>query len=257
MHLSDSDSGMEIIALMREFYKEDLAFIHDVGHSDFALKSAPGILDLLRRNEIRDGLVVDLGCGSGLWAEQLVRAGYQVLGIDISEAMIRIARTRVPEAEFRVESLFKADLPPCRAVTSISECLNYLFDSGNDSPALTQLFRRVYDALAPGGLFVFDIGEPGQIKPGVTAKGFTEGEDWVVMVEKQEERKILTRRIISFRKVGNHYRRETELHRQRLYKSTDVAKELREVGFRVRTIRSYGRYPLPKAHAAFVARKSA
>ncbi len=62
---------------MKEFYKEDLAFIHDTGHSDFALKSAPGILDILRRNEIRDGLVVDLGCGSGLWAEQLVKAGYQ------------------------------------------------------------------------------------------------------------------------------------------------------------------------------------
>jgi SAM-dependent methyltransferase len=242
---------------MKEFYKEDLAFIHDTGHRDFALKSAPGILDILRQNEIRDGLVVDLGCGSGLWAKQLVNARYQVLGIDISEAMIRIARKRVPEAEFRVESLFKADIPPCRAVTSISECLNYLFDSDNDRPTLTELFRRIYNALAPGGVFVFDIGEPGQIKPGVTAKGFTEGEDWIVMVERQEERKILTRRIISFRKAGDHYRRDDELHRQRLYKSIDVAKQLRRAGFRVRTMRSYGAYPLPKAHAAFIARKPA
>ena len=242
---------------MKKFYKEDLAFIHDTGHSEFALKSAPGILDILRRNEIRDGLVVDLGCGSGLWAEQLVKASYQVLGIDISEAMIRIARKRAPEAEFRIESLFKADIPPCRAVTSISECFNYLFDSDNDNHTLAQLFRRIYKALAPGGVFVFDIGEPGQIKPGVTAKGFTEGEDWIVMVEKQEVKKILTRRIISFRKVGKLYRRETELHRQRLYKSIDVAKELRRAGFRVRVIRSYGRYPLPKAHAAFIARKPA
>ncbi len=171
--------------------------------------------------------------------------------------MIRIARKRVPEAEFRIESLFKADIPPCRAVTSISECFNYLFDSNNDRPTLTELFRRIHNALASGGVFVFDIGEPGQVKPGVTAKGFTEGEDWIVMVEKQEERKILTRRIISFRKVGNHYRRDDELHRQRLYKSIDVAKELRRAGFRVRTIRSYGGYPLPKAHAAFIARKPA
>ena len=242
---------------MKEFYKEDLAFIHDVGHRDFALKSAPGILDILRRNEIRDGLVVDLGCGSGLWAEQLVKARYGVLGIDISEAMIRIARKRVPEAEFRIESLFKAEIPPCRAVTSISECFNYLFDSDNDTRTLAKLFRRIYKALAPGGVFVFDIGEPGQVEQGVTAKGFTEGKDWIVMVEKHEEKKILTRRIISLRKVGNRYRRDDELHRQRLYKSTEVAKELRLVGFRVRTIRSYGRYPLPKAHAAFVARKPA
>jgi methylase of polypeptide subunit release factors len=48
------------------WYKEDLAFIHDVGFSDYALKSAPGLLDILAQNQIRDGLVVDLGCGSGL-----------------------------------------------------------------------------------------------------------------------------------------------------------------------------------------------
>jgi SAM-dependent methyltransferase len=242
---------------VKEFYKEDLAFIHDVGHSDFALKSAPGILDILRGNEIHEGLVVDLGCGSGLWAERLVKAHYQVLGIDISEAMISIARKRVPEAEFRIESLFKADIPPCRAVTSISECFNYLFDSDNDNHTLGQLFRRIYNALAPGGVFVFDIGEPGQVKQGVTAKGFTEGDDWTVLVEKKEERKILTRRIVSFRKVGKHYRRDTELHRQRLYESSDIAKQLRRTGFRVRTIRSYGRYPLPESHAAFIARKPA
>ena len=87
---------------MDQWYKKDLAFIHDVGFSAYALKSASGILQMLERSQIRDGLVVDLGCGSGLWAEKLVQAGYQVLGIDISEAMIDIARSRVPEAEFRV-----------------------------------------------------------------------------------------------------------------------------------------------------------
>jgi hypothetical protein len=37
-----------------------------------------------------------------------VDAGYRVLGIDISEAMVEISRNRVPEAEFRVGSLFDA-----------------------------------------------------------------------------------------------------------------------------------------------------
>jgi SAM-dependent methyltransferase len=113
---------------MMEWYREDLAYIHDVGHADFALESAPGILEILAQNGIRDGLVVDLGCGSGLWARELIDAGYRVLGIDISEAMIEISRERVPEAEFRVGSLFVADIPPCVAVTAVSEVLNYLFD---------------------------------------------------------------------------------------------------------------------------------
>ncbi len=242
---------------MKEWYKEDLAYIHDVSHGDFALNSAPGILEILDRNGTREGLLVDLGCGSGLWAQELAKAHYRILGIDISEPMVSIARRRVPDAEFRVGSLFKADIPVCNAVTSLGECLNYLFDPANDLRALVHLFRRIYGALAPGGLFVFDIAEPGQVARGATTRGFSEGEDWVVLLEKEEdrERRTLTRRITSFRKVGEHYRRADEVHRLRLYKSTDVAGELRRAGFQVRTRRSYGQYRLPKAHAAFIARK--
>ncbi|MBW4632282.1 MAG: hypothetical protein KME30_10375 [Iphinoe sp. HA4291-MV1] len=71
--------------------------------------------------------------------------------------------------------------------------------------------------------------------------GFTEGKDWVVLVEKKEdlEQETLTRRIITFRKVGEHYRRAEEVHHQRLYKATDVARELRQVGFQVQMMSSY------------------
>lgn len=242
---------------MDEYYKEDLAYIHDVGFGDYALDSAPGILEILARNGIRDGLVVDLGCGSGLWAQELTKAGYRVLGIDISESMIDTARRRVPDAEFRVGSLFEADIPPCQAVTSVGEVLGYLFDPENDHQGLVHLFRRVYGALAPGGVFVFDVAEPGQVPRGAATRGFSEGEDWVVLLEKEEdpEQETLTRRIVSFRRVGEHYRRDGEVHRLRLYRATDVARELRQAGFRVRTMRGYGQFRLPRAHASFVARR--
>jgi SAM-dependent methyltransferase len=242
---------------MKRWYQQDLAFIHDDGFKEFALRSAPGLLDILSRAHIRDGLVVDLGCGSGLWARELVAAHYQVLGIDISEAMIRIARKRVPDAEFRVESLFTAILPRCNAVTSISECLNYLFDVTDDEthPSLLSLFRRVYRALSPGGVFIFDIAEPGQVKPGMKIKSYSEGAGWLVLVEKEEDQNLLTRRIISLRKIGKHYRRADETHRQKLYCAAEVAAQLRRVGFLGQIRRRYGSYPLPRAHAAFIARK--
>ena len=242
---------------MKDWYKEDLAFIHDVGFSHYALKSAPGILEILARNQIREGLVVDLGCGSGLWAQELAKAHYHVLGVDISESMIEIARARVPNAEFRVESLFKVDIPPCNAVTSIGECLNYLFDPDSARKTLLQLFHRIHSALTPGGVFIFDIAEPAQVVQGTPTRGFTQGEDWVVLVEKEEDRehRTLTRRIITFRKVGEHYRRDDEVHRLRLYEATDIAEELRQVGFQVEIMWSYGEYELPPAHAAIVARK--
>lgn len=242
-----------------DWYREDLAYIHDVGFGDYALESAPGILAVLSRSGVREGLVVDLGCGSGLWARELANAGYRVLGIDISGAMVEIARRRVPEAEFRVGSLFDEDIPPCHAVTSVGEVFNYLFDPPGDEETLPRIFRRVHDALVPGGVFVFDVAEPGQVRRGVPTRGFTEGDDWVVLVERAEdrERAILTRRITSFRRVGVHYRRDDEVHRQRLYESQEVARELRRAGFRVRTTRGYGEYRLPRAHAAFVARRPA
>ncbi|MBK1987554.1 class I SAM-dependent methyltransferase [Sphaerospermopsis aphanizomenoides BCCUSP55] len=242
---------------MTNYYKEDLAFIHDVGYRDFVLKSAPGILKIIQQNNINSGLVVDLGCGSGLWAEVLVKTNYQVLGIDISEGMINIAKVRVPTAKFMVESLFKAEFPTCNTVTSISECINYLFDADNNSQTLSNLFQRIYHALNPGGVFVFDIAEPGQVPPGKPIKSFNEGEDWIVLVEKEENREqaILNRRIITLRKVGEYYRRDDEIHVQKLYKSNDIAELLREVGFMVEVMSSYGDYPLPPNHAAFVARK--
>lgn len=244
---------------MAGYYGEDVAYIHDVGHADFALESAPGIMEVLDRSGIEQGLVVDLGCGTGLLARELIDAGYDVLGIDISGEMIELARGRAPEAEFRVGSLFEVEIPRCGAVTAVSEVLNYLFDAENENLGLGRLFRRVHEALVPGGVFVFDVLGPGQVPHGTTKKGFSVGDDWAVLSELEEdaERGTMERRIVSFRKVGEHYRRDEEVHRVRLYRTSDLSAELEQAGFRVQTMRSYGPLPLSEGHTAFVARKPA
>ena len=241
---------------MNEWYRKDLAYIHDIGFRSYVLQAIPGILAILKQHGIQDGLIVDLGCGSGLSAQELVRAGYRVLGVDISAAMIEIARCRVPLAEFQVESFFNVEIPNCSAVISIGECFNYLFDP--DHPTLTQMFQNIYDALIPGGVFIFDIAEPGQLSCATPVKSFTEGEDWIVLVEKQEDpdQHILTRRIITFRQVGNDYRRDDEVHCQRLYTAAEISTMLQQVGYQVEIQRCYGQFALPNAHATFVARKS-
>ena len=244
---------------MSGWYGEDLAYIHDVGHADFALDSAPGIKGILERSGVREGLIVDLGCGTGLLARNLIDAGYDVFGIDISEAMIEIARKRAPEAEFRVGSLFEIGIPPCEAVTAISEVLNYLFDPENEDLGLSRVFRRIYDSLAAGGVFVFDVLGPGQVQPGTRAKGFSVGDDWAVLSEREEDagRGTMERRIVSFRKVGEYYRRIDEVHRVRLYDPSKLVAELESAGFLVRTMRAYGDLPLEEGHTAFAAQKPA
>jgi SAM-dependent methyltransferase len=237
-------------------YQQDLAYIHDTGYTRFITKAAPGLLHILRWNGVSRGLVVDAGCGSGVWARQLNHAGYEVLGIDISADMIRLARRHAPEAKFRVGSLLTMKLPACAAVTSIGECVNYAFDPRSGRQALFRFFRRVHDALLPGGVLVFDVVEPGVVEDGLPQKRYAEGRDWAILLEVRENRRhILTRRVVSFRQVGKLYRRSEEIHRLHLYENEELLRELIRIGFQVQVKPGYGRFRFAPAHAAFVACK--
>ena len=144
-------------------YRDDLAYIHDAGFGGFARQAGQVLVDALvrtrdhRRARDRPGLRQrdPLRSGHG--------AGYRALGIDISEGMVALARKHVPQAKFRVESLLSAALPNCVAVAAVGECLNYLFDEGNTTPTLVKLFRRIYCALEPSGLFILDVAGPGRV----------------------------------------------------------------------------------------------
>jgi SAM-dependent methyltransferase len=236
-------------------YTDDLAYIHDTGYGALARDSAPGILELLRDNTITTGLVVDLGCGSGIWARKLADAGYQVVGVDLSTSMIDLARQQVPEAQFHVASFTQFQFPACQAVTALGEVFNYLFDATNSLTTLKRVCQKISAALAPSGILVFDNAEPGRCAGQTQA--FTEGQDWTCLVEYQHDvsKARLTRRIVSFRKLGTSYRRSEELHPQQLYHGTTIAKMLRQIGFRVRLMRNYGAYRLPERVVAVVARK--
>jgi len=236
-------------------YKRDLAYIHNVGFGTFAERSAPGVLRILREAGISSGLVVDLGCGGGMWARRLTDAGYSVLGIDISPDMIAMARKRAPKGSFRADSFLDVEFPDCVAITALGECFNYIFDKRNSRSSLSQLFRRAFRALRPGGLLVFDVAQRGRARG--STRNFWEGPDWACLVQYVHDqlRHRLTRQNVAFRKVGKHYRRTEETHMQQLYRASQLAGDLRKIGFRVRIVRSYGDFRLAKAHAGLIARK--
>ncbi|MBL8237664.1 MAG: class I SAM-dependent methyltransferase [Bryobacterales bacterium] len=240
-------------------YREDLAYINDAGFSNFTAGATPGVLALLRRHGVPRGLVVDLGCGSGRFSSALTSAGYSVLGVDQSPAMIRMAKKNAPQARFLTGSLYGVEIPPCDAVTAIGEIVNYQFAPKQSRASLTRLFRRVHKALRPGGLFVFDVAEPGRVPPFAPEQYWEEGPDWALRVEVDGNAysRWLTRKIVCFRRnSAGLYRRSDELHRLRLFHAEDVQAELASLGFQTRVQSGYGRFRLYPGLRAIVAQKT-
>jgi SAM-dependent methyltransferase len=229
-------------------YSKDLAYVHDAGFGEFATRAAPEVIRILRRGGIRSGRIVDVGCGSGIVSRRLVDAGYEVRGFDISPAMIRLARVKVPEAVFRVSPLGSMRVPRCRAVAAIGEVITY-------ASSLRAFFKRVGAALEPGGLFIFDFIESAERR--THRPKSIGGAEWALVVRADLDRanRLLTRRITTFRKIGGAYRRSHEVHRVRIYSRDDIARMLAAAGFRSTMRRSYGRRRLLAGDVAVVAQK--
>jgi SAM-dependent methyltransferase len=237
-------------------YDSDLAYIHDAGFGGFATAAAAFLIDHLRRQNIASAKVVELGCGSGIQAAAVTRAGYQVLGFDLSPAMVALAKERAPQGDFRVASFLDVKIPPCTVVTAVGEIFNYLFDERSSLASLKSVLQRAYRALEPGGWLLFDVALVGRIPEG-TRRTYSEGSDWACLYEGSEDprKKALTRQITSFRKVGQTYQRDSETHRLRLYEREELLAPLRTIGFSVRTLRGYGDFAFPPGYLGFLCTK--
>lgn len=79
---------------------------------------------------------------------------------------------------------------------------------------------------------------------------------WTCLVEYRhdEPNQRLTRRIVTFRKVGDTYRRHEETHCQQLYEENRVVEMLEAVGFEVKPVQRYGDYRLPDSVVGFLAK---
>lgn len=234
------------------FYGEDLAFLHNQHYSDFVAGAAPQVVRVLRAAGIRQGRVCDVGCGGGQLSASLLRAGYDVTGIDVSEAMIAIARKRAPNARFIHGSIPGVQIPACVAAVAVGEVFNYLRSTGN----ILRAFRNIFATLEPGGILLFDIKEPPP-KRLVRTSACT-GEGWAVIAEIDENpaRQRLVRTIHSFRKTGGYYRRSVEVHELGIYPLAVTIRMLRKTGFTVRTFPGYGSYRLSSDRKVLLARKA-
>ncbi|HEY7162031.1 MAG TPA: class I SAM-dependent methyltransferase, partial [Acidobacteriota bacterium] len=175
-----------------------------------------------------------------------------------SAAMIKLARKKAPAAKFKIGSLFDARLPACNAMTSIGEVISYLFDRNIKKDSLFKLFRNVYQALEAGGVFIFDVMESLPYELKYPKRVYKEGKDWAILFSAtcDRKKKTLTRHIVTYRKVGAHYKRSEEVHHLKVLNRKIVRGELERAGFRVRYLQSYGKLQMMPGRLGFLAQKN-
>ncbi len=237
----------------KQFYGADLAALHAEHFSGFVESAAAGVIAMLRSAGVTRGRVLDVGCGAGQLSSRLRRSDYEPIGLDVSAAMVRLARQRVPKARFMRGSVVSARLPRCAAAVAVGEVFNYL----SSERQVLRALQNVYGALRPGGVLIFDVKEPLPGKGRKQRIGARWGEDWavVVTVEEDPRKKKLTRRIVTFRKEGKGYRREDETHTQILMNPSEVLGLLRAAGFRARVMKSYGAFKVSADRKVMLATK--
>lgn len=116
------------------------------------------IHDLLCGYGVRDGIVLDLGCGTGTMTELLAGYGYDMIGVDNSEDMLELAmEKRIASGHdilYLLQDMREFELyGTVRAVVSVCDSVNYI----TEPEELREVFRLVNNYLDPGGIFLFDF----------------------------------------------------------------------------------------------------
>jgi SAM-dependent methyltransferase len=227
------------------YYRRDLALIHHRGFGFHAQACAPGILALLEPVRSREGIVLELGCGSGLLTRELTAAGHRVIATDASPAMLDLARGHAPAAEDIRPLVLPGDpLPRADAVVSVGHVLSYL----PDEHAIDQALLAIARALRPGGLLAIDICDLayGRARHDAPPAARVD-DDWAIITRfSLPAPGRFVRQITTFIRAGDgSWRRDDETHHNVLIDTARVPPLLAAEGVQVEVASAFGTEELP------------
>jgi SAM-dependent methyltransferase len=135
---------------------ERLSQVYDIGWCRFAEQYVSLVNQLLAEYGITQARILDLACGTGILAISLASQGHIVRGIDISPAMVALAKSKsvqIPNVSFEVQDMTAFVVPgKFDLITCTFDSLNYVLSSDG----VRAMFHRVARSLTKSGLFVFD-----------------------------------------------------------------------------------------------------
>lgn len=188
----------------------------------------------LKKERIENGLVLELGCGTGRMTRLLAKMGYDMIGIDMSQEMLMIAREAQEDNDgilYLQQDMRSFELyGTVRAVVSICDSMNYILEEDD----LRQVFSLVNNYLDPRGIFLFDLNTIYKYENLLAEQTFCENREegsfiWDNYYDEEEQINEYDLTLFIKEKEGL-YRKYEEFHYQRAYSLETVVRLLEESG---------------------------
>ncbi len=198
------------------------------------------IIKKLKENGINEGLVLDLGCGTGKITRYLAASGYDMTGIDASERMLQIASGhRVKAANdilYLCQDMREFELyGTMRAIISTCDSINYILEEKE----LKKVFGLVHNYLDPDGIFIFDFStEYKYLSIGDACIAENRENGSFIWENFYDETELINeyRLTLFIPEKSGLYRKYEELHIQRAYTREMMQRLLLEAGFEILSI---------------------
>lgn len=197
------------------------------------------IVENLNKYGIKEGLVCDLGAGTGAMTRRLRDKGFDMIGIDSSEEMLMVARQaedKAPSSEKSSDILYLCQdmrefelYGTVAAVVSVCDCVNYILDKDE----LLTVFKLVNNYLDPSGVFIFDFNTVHKYRDicgDSTIAENREDESFIWENFYDPEENINEYDVTFFVREGSLFRRFTETHYQRGYTLSEMKALIKKSG---------------------------
>lgn len=220
------------------------------------------IEDVVKKYSIPKETCLDIACGTGVVSGLLLKQGFEVIGLDISGDMIRIARANYPEANFieadvRDFNIEERDRKKIVMAVSFYDSLNYLLSDED----MLKMFRSVARNLPDETIFLFDMNtrEHVNVFQQSAPKVFEDSESYITLRYSGEGRLWVIDIDFFLKQPDGLFGHHKEHHVERGYDEEDIAPMLKKTGFNLLEVRRENRiYEDGKEYLSrlyFVARK--
>jgi len=183
---------------------------------------------IFEKFNLSPSLVLDIGCGSGSLTTLLAERGYDMIGLDSSEDMLRIAKEK--NRDILYINMDAADFElygTVDAIVSSLDLLNYVEDTD-------RFFALINNYLNYGGIFVFDISTPYKLENVLGSNTFVYDEDDIFYTwDNSFDGKYCEMILNIFVREGNKYKRIDEYQTQRAITPEEIIASAQKAGLEI------------------------